>query len=256
MADLWIAGYEYRRSGGRSILRLRVEGAWEALRRNEQRAQVVHTSDTYLTILIRAFSRAGFQLTASSVSSRASSVTPKFTVSTGTSGFEAVRQALAFLADRIRLRPLAAAQITEPLTSASSDYTFGVAHPLFDVRLLTAPPPISEAQAFGAGAFGEAIDYANAGAGIGGRHQQRDLSSSTGATAAATAVAHLRQRALNATAGRIIVSPHCGLEILDVIDFTDATISPTAIKRRVAAIHWQFDRENATYRQVIELGAM
>jgi hypothetical protein len=255
MADLWIAGYEYRRSGGRSVLRLRVEGAWEALRRNEQRAQVVHTADTYLTILIRVFSRAGLQLSALGVSSRASSVTPKFTVGTGASGFEAVRQALGFLADRIRLRPLAGAQITEPLSSAASDYTFGTSHPLREARLAVAPPPVSEAQAFGAGAFGEAIDYGSAAAGIGGRVQQRDLSSSSGSAAAATATAHLRQRALDAASGSITVPPHCGLEILDIVEFTDALISPTAIKRRVAGIRWRYDRAHPKYEQEIELGA-
>lgn len=256
MQDLWIAGYERRRSGGVSVLRLHVEGAWEALRRNVQRAQVVHTSDSYLTVLIRAFSRAGLQLSSSGVSSRATSVTPKFTVATGTSGFEAVRQALAFLADRIRPRPLASAQITEPLASAASDYTFGTDHPLRDVRLLSDPPAVSEAQAFGSGAFGEAIDYASAAAGIGVRVQQRDVTSATGSAAAATAAAHLRQRALDAPAGRIIVPPHSGLELLDAVELADAFISASAIKRRVAAIRWRYDRGKAVYEQEIELGVM
>ena len=208
------------------MLRLHVEGAWEILRRNHQRAQVVHTADTYLTILLRAFSRAGLQLTRQRVSSRATSVTPKFTVLPGASGFDAVRQALAFLADRIRLRPLASAQITEPLASAASDYTFGTDHPLRAARLLAEPPSISEAQTFATGAFGEAIDYAAAAAGLGQRTQQRDISSTTGSAAAATAAAHLRQRQLDAPAGSITVPPHCGLELLDVIDFTDAAIAP------------------------------
>lgn len=256
MADLWIAGIEHRRSGGVSVLRLHIEGAWETLRRNYQRAQVVHTSDTYLTILLRAFSRAGLQLTATAASSRAGSVTPKFTVLPGASGYEAVRQALAFLADRIRLRPLASAQITEPLATAASDYTFGSAHPLRTVRLLAEMPSLSESQAFGSGAFGEAIDYAAAGVGLGRRVQQRDISSSTGAAATATAAAQLRQRQLEASSGAVTVPPHCGLEILDVVDFTDPTIAPIAIKRRVSAIHWRLVRAREVFEQHIELGAM
>ena len=72
MADLWIAAIEYRRTGGMSALRLYVEGGWETLRRNRQRTQIVHTMDSYLTILVRVFSRAGLQLTSAGVSSRAS----------------------------------------------------------------------------------------------------------------------------------------------------------------------------------------
>ena len=93
------------------------------------------------------------------------------------------------------------------------------------MSLLSEPPRVTEAQAFGAGAFGEAIDFANAALGIGTREEQRDLTSATGATAAATATAHLRQRALDAAAGEIVVPPNCGQELLDAIDFTDALIS-------------------------------
>jgi hypothetical protein len=256
MADLWIASHEYRRSGGRSVLRLHVEGGWEILRRSRQRAQIVHTSDAYLTVLLRIFSRAGLQLTTASVSTRAQTVTPKFTIAPDATGFDSVRRALAFLADGIRMRTIAGATITEPLASAASDYTFGTAHPLREVSLVTEPPSVTEAQGLGAGAFGEAIDFANAALSIGAREEQRDASSVTGATAAATAVAHLRQRALETRAGAIVVPPNCGQELLDVIDFTDPLISPTAVKRRVAELRWRYGRHAAVYEQTIILGAM
>jgi hypothetical protein len=254
MADLWIAAVEHRRNGGASAVRLYVEGAWDVLRRNRQRTQVVHTADVYLAILVRIFARAGLQLTSGGVSSRALTVAPKFTVHPQTSAFEATQQALAMLADRVRMRPLAAGAITEPLASASSDYTFGAAHPLRAVRARSEPAGVSEAQAFGSGAFGEAIDYTAAAQAIGTREQQRDVSSNTGATAAATAVAHLRGSALDADAGAIIVPPNCGQEVLDVIDFSDALISAAAVKRRVSGIRWRFDRHRAIYEQELRLG--
>lgn len=256
MADLWIAAIEHRRTGGVSTLRLYVEGGWEALRRNRQRTQIVHTTDSYLAILVRVCSRAGLQLTSGGVSSRALTVAPKFTVHPETSGFDAVRRALAMLADRVRMRPQASAAITEPLAGAGSEYTFGIAHPLRAVRARSEPGAMSEAQVFGAGAFGEAIDFAAAVQGIGTREQQRDITSTTGAAAAATATAHLRQRALDGDAGAIIVPPNCGQEILDVIDFSDVLISPVAIKRRVASIRWRFDRHRAVYEQELRLGPM
>jgi hypothetical protein len=99
MADLYIAACEYRRTGGVSTLRLHVEGGWELLRRNRQRTQVAHAgAETYLQILSRILSRAGLLLSTSGVSTRASTVTPKFTIHPRTSGYEAAQQALSFLA--------------------------------------------------------------------------------------------------------------------------------------------------------------
>lgn len=257
MADLWIAAVEHRRKGGVSTVRLYVEGGWELLRRNTQRTQIVHSGgETYAAIVARIFARAGLLLAASAVSARAASVTPQFTVAPGVSGLEAARTVLSMLADRIRMGPLASAVITEPLASPSSQYTFGVAHPLRDLRAVTASPVVTEVQVFGAAAYGEAFDLVGAGAGLGLRRQRRDLSSTSGSAAAASATAHLRQLALDADAGRIVAAPHCGLELLDVIDFADVLVQPAAIKRRVRGIAWRFDRIAGVYEQEIALGAL
>jgi hypothetical protein len=258
MADLWIAACEHRRTGGVSTLRLHVEGGWEILRRNRQRTQIVHTgAETYQQVLIRIFSRAGLHLSASAASTRAVTLAPaRFTIHPQASGFEAAQQALDFLADRIRMNTLAGAVLTEPLVAAASDYTYGAAHPLRDVRLRTERPSVAEAHAFGAGAFGEALDFATAAQGGGTREQQRDITSATGAAAAATATAHLRRRALDAAAGRIVVPPNCGQELLDVVDFSDALVAPAAVKRRVSSIRWTYDRRRAAYEQTLTLGAL
>lgn len=258
MADLWIAAVEHRREGGVATVRLHVQGGWEALRRNRQRAQVVHTADSYLAILLRIFSRAGLQLTTGGASSRAATVTPAFTVHPRTSGFEAAQQALAALADRVRMRPLASAAMSEPLAGAASEYAYGGsgagAHGLRAVRLRLPATPVSESQAFGTGAFGEAIDFAGAAVFTGGREQQRDASSTTGAAAAATAAAHLRQRALDADAGSMVVAPNCGQEVLDVVEFSDALIAAGAVTRRVTGIAWRYDRRRGVYEQTLSLG--
>lgn len=256
MADLWVAATEYRRTGGVSVLRLYVEGGWEMLRRSRQRAQVVHTSDTYFTVLLRLFSRAGLLLTSSSGSNRLSTVTPKFTVHPDTSALESVRRALAFVADRVRMRPSASGSITEPLATAASDYTYGTAHPLRSVGLRGEPPAVSEVQSFGAGVFGEALDFANAAAWLGTRALQRDATSGSAAAAGTTAAAQLRQRALDTPAGRIVVPPNCGQEVLDVVDFSDPLIAPSPVRRRVAGISWLFDREHGRFEQRIALGAL
>jgi hypothetical protein len=255
MADLFIAGMEYRRAGGVSVLRLQLEGGWELLRRNRQRTQIAHTGgETYFKILDRIFSRAGLQLQQGAVSSRSTSVTPKFMVHPATSGYDAARQVLSFLADRVKLVQFGAV-MTEPLASAATTYTYGVIHPIRRLELLQVAPPVSDAQAYGAAAFGEAIDYASVSVGLGAKEQSRDLNSASGATAAATATAQLRQRAMDADAGVLIVPPNCGQEVLDLVDFSDPLVSASAVKRRVAGIDWRYERRRGVYEQTLHLGA-
>ncbi len=258
MAELAVAGYEYRRTGGVSILRLYVEGGWAALRRNRQRTSIYHAAGatSYLTILTRMFARAGTLLSNGGASARSGSVTPAFQIHTTTAGYEAMRQALDALADRIIFRAGSFASIFEPLSSEATDYTFGGDHPIRHARLLTQPAPASEAHAFGAGAFGESIDYALAAAYLGTRHQRRDANSTTGAQAAATAAAHLRQTQLDTDGGELTVPPSCGLEPLDVVDVSDPLVNAAAIKRRVQSITWRYDVRRTVYEQEIRLGAV
>lgn len=235
------------------------------LRRSRGKQSVVHTADAYLTVLNHIFSRAGLQLTTSAPSARSTSVNPKFAINPSTNGHEAAHAALAFLADRIIMRTLCGAQLTEPLVGAATAFHFGeppafgflTAHPLRSVELLQVPPRVTQAQAFGlALVFGESIDFTNALQTIGTIDEQRDVTSTGAATAAATAVAHLRQRALDTAAGVMVAPPHCGLELYDAIDFIDALVSAATVKRRVAGLRWRYDRHRAIYEQTITLGAM
>ncbi|MBI2724600.1 MAG: hypothetical protein HYX50_06005 [Chloroflexi bacterium] len=254
MADLWVAGVEYVREGGLSLLRLHLEGGWEVLRRNHQRTQVVHTgTETAAQVLQRILARAGLLLSGT-MSARAGALTPKFTVHPATSAFTATQQLLALLADRLRMTANAGVEMLEPLGGDATAYAWGQTHPVHQARLLIAPAAANQAQVFGAGAYGEAIDFPSAALALGAPEQQRDANAATAAAAAATAVATLRRRALEASAGRIAGPPNCGQQILDVIDFTDALVSPAAVRRRVAAIDWRYDRRRAVYEQTLTLG--
>jgi hypothetical protein len=255
-ADLWIAAHEHVRRGGVSVLRLHVEGGWEALRRSRQRMQIVHTGDSYRAILVRIFARAGLLLTTSGSSSRSGSVVPQFTIHPDTTAFEAVQQALAHLGDRVVMLSAAGADLREPLTGESVDYVFGTDHPLRAATLRVEPPPVAETRVFAAGAFGEGIDFAAAAHHLAAGEQLRDFSSTTGSAAAATAQAHLRQRALDADAGEIVVQPNVGQELLDVVEFSDAAIASIAVRRRVMGIGWRYDTRAGVYEQTLRLGPL
>ncbi len=254
MLDLWIAAYEYRRDGGRSTLRLHLESGWDLLRRSHQRTQIVHTADHYRGILSAILARAGLTMATNGASARAVGITPAFTIHAQTSGYDAARQVLSFVADRLFMRDDAGSLFTEKLTGEAASYTFGGAHPLRAIELRTEPAPVAEAQAFGAGAYGQSTDYALATHGLARQEQQRDVTSVSGAAAAATATARIRARKLDEHGGTIAVPPHCGLELLDVVAFVDAFVSAATVTRRVMGIVWRYDKRRAVYEQVVRLG--
>lgn len=254
MADLWVSRVEHLREGGVSALRLHVEGGWELLRRSHGRSQVVHTADSYVTIVARILSRAGIRLDANGASARASGVTPSFTVQPGDSGYEAALRALALLADRVRMRSLATAQIFEPMAGDGPDYEFGVAHPVRRLRASVEAPGVSQVAIIGAGVLAETAAYGDAAHGLGDRVLQRDKSSATAAAASATAEAVLRRLALDADGGELVAPPNCGQELYDVIEIADGFVAPGAVRRRVASIRWRFGRRRGVYEQVLGLG--
>jgi hypothetical protein len=253
LPDLIVRGYEHRRTGGESVLRLLLEGGWETLKRNRQRTQIVHTAETYAQIVTRAMSRAGINHTLSGASSRATTVTPKFTIHPDDAGFDAVHEALAFLVDRVRMTQNQTAVMREPLAGDASSYAYGVAHGITELRVTTLPAPVVEAHAFGAAAFGEAISFTAAAQFGGTKEQMRDTNSATGATAAATATARLRRRAMDLDGGHLITPPNCGTELYDVIDVTDPLLNLSGAKRRVSAIAWRYLPLRGVYEHRLEL---
>jgi len=258
MAEAEIARLEYRRTGGVSVLRVHLGSGWSRLRRDRQRTSIYHAAATltYGQIIQRAMFRAGLTVAFNSASTRQGAIKPAFQIAPQTPGYDAVRQALSFLADRLILRAGNVAYLIEPLTSDTSDYTFGDQHGIYDSEIALESPPVSEAFAFGAATFGEAIDYAAAAQLLATRAQRRDLTSTTPAAAAATAAAHLRQLQLDQPGGRLVVPPCCGLEVLDVIDIADNYISPDPVLRRVRALRWRYDVMSGRYDQTIELGRL
>ncbi|MBF6606795.1 MAG: hypothetical protein IVW53_14600 [Chloroflexi bacterium] len=258
MADLQISRIGYRRTGGVSVIRLQLTGGWDQLARDRQRTGIFHQAgiDSYTTILTRLFARAGISLSTAGASSRLSSVKPAFTVAPQTSARTALQQALAFVADRVFMSTSATARLREPLAGDASVYTFGTDHPTYEAQLDQVVTPASQAAAVGAAAYGEAIDFTNAQAYIGTRELIRDVTSSTGAAAAATAAAHLRTTQLDQPGGQLLAPPACGLELLDVVDITDPLVQPTPVLRRIRQIRWRYDQLAGVYDQLLTLGAV
>lgn len=150
--------------------------------------------------------------------------------------------------------------LVEPLPGDTGDYSAeDDAHPVYARRVRIEPAPVSEAHAVSLTAaalflMGHATDYATAEYGAAPIERQRDLTSDTAAEANATALAHLRQRKLDQDAGSMTVGPICGLELLDMLQFTDDFVTLGTTLARAMSITWKLDRPRAVYEQQIGLG--
>jgi hypothetical protein len=252
LLDLFIAGWEYRRDGGVSRLRLRLESGWHQLRRARQRTQVLSTAYNYLDIASRIFLRAGMLLNTSGSSARASAITPAaFTIHPWSDGYAALRSVLDFIADRCFMTDDAQGRITEPLAADTTNFTIAATHPVYELVLAGEAAPVAETIALrGDGAAAWSTDYALAEYGLGTTRHMRDVSAASGTALRNTATAQLRQRKLDERNGRIIMQPHVGLEVLDMVDISDSMVSGAAVLRRVMAIRWRFQREPSALRRI------
>jgi hypothetical protein len=265
--DLWITSVERRadaRAGAgthRSIARLHLEGGLRRLRRSFQRHHVSHTgTDSYRTIMSAIMLRAGLALSVTTASARSQDVAPPFHITPDQPGAAAVRACLAHLADRIVPKANGIMALHEPLASETAVYALGdgAAHPLYQLRLVDAPAPVSETLVLalsGANAYitGQAFEHPAATFGLAPIERVRDLASDTAPEAGATATAHQRQRVLDGDGGYVVCPPVCGLELLDVVTVSHP-LAGAAVTLRVRGVTWRLDRMRGLYEQRIGLG--
>jgi hypothetical protein len=144
--------------------------------------------------------------------------------------------------------------ITEPLVADAADYDFTTTHAINELDAHGEAAPASWALAFAGASFGEAIDAATVEHLLAPFVPVRDVTSASNAAATATAVVHLRQRKLSEACGRIVCPPIVGLELYDVLQYSDPLVDAAAVLRRAMGIIWRYDRERAIYDQEIALG--
>ena len=146
--------------------------------------------------------------------------------------------------------------LTEPLASQATEYAYGVDHALLAGRYSDERPDVNRAQVFGDGVFGERFDWAGVQSVYDDLRQAHDRNLTTVALAEGRADAMLREAALDAMSGEIVVPVNCGQELYDVVEVTDAGAGLTAAKRRIAGIALRYATgERAVYQQMMKLSA-
>jgi hypothetical protein len=148
--------------------------------------------------------------------------------------------------------------MTEPLAADSVVYTYGGDHAIYRSRARDARAA-SVAEVLGEGVLGQAFDFAVQNGDKPIEDRRRDPNEASASDANAVAAARLRKAVLATDKGELVTPPNCGLEVNDVIAYTDAFVSASQVKARVRGISTRFRRAGpgpALYEQTVKLGGV
>jgi hypothetical protein len=257
-----IVGWEYRREGGRALFVLRTEGCAYWLARSRSRTTIRHTSSAATTITRKAAARAGLDLASLGASSRASGFTMDWVVHPHQTALDALSAVLELLSDiYLTQSPGFSIGLHNPASGDSVDYNLeSEGHPIYATAWATAPVA-SWSEIAAEGVLGRASDFTEMDFDKPLLDRRRDPHATAEADASAYASARLRRSVLGRDLGSVRIAPHCGLEIGDVLAYSDALVSGSTVTGRVKAITTLFRRQpsgpgRAMFEQRVELGGL
>lgn len=257
-----IVGWEYRRDGGRSLFVLFTRGIDYWLSRSRPRTTIQYNTGLSLVQIVRgAANRAGLQLLNLSSSSRANSFDLWWTIHPHQSSLHALEAALELMPDiYVNASSGFGIGVLEPSTSDAVDYTYGTDHAVYHSRTRD-QGVTSLSEILAEGVLGQAFDFALMNHDKPIEDRRRDPHATAYGDADDHACARLRKAQLRKNAGYLITPPNCGLQVGDVIAYSDALVSSTQIRARVASITTRFRRapsagRTTLYEQRVGLGGL
>jgi hypothetical protein len=253
----WIVSVERVSGGGEASVVVEARDAWSLLADWRARRQYVWPAGdlNVFSILRFLFARAGLEFSATGASSDSANLYPSFTAHPEESGLTAVLRLLAMLPDVVYVRG-EFAFLKEPLAAEAAVYQYGTDHPLLSGRYLAAAAEVNRAQVFGDAVFAERLDWAAVEGSYDRLVQVHDLNLTTVAQAEDRGDALLREAALAAADGEIVVPVNSGQELYDIIEVTDALAGLDAEKRRVLGLELRYSTAAGTYEQRLGLGGV
>jgi hypothetical protein len=254
-----IVGWQYRRqptpTGLRSVFVLHTRGADYWLGLSRTRTTIVETRK--LTQIARAAAaRAGLDFLLSGASSRATNFNIDWVVHPQQSQIGVLRALGEIVPDIFLTYGSGTLLVTEPTAADSSDYTYGTDHLIYRSRFAS-EPTASLFEVLASGALGQAFDFAAMNYDRPLQDRRRSPHETSGSDANAHAAARLRKAVLASDLGELVTPPNCGLEVGDVVSFSDSAVSGSALKARVAGIRTTYKRAaRAGFEQRIRLGGV
>jgi hypothetical protein len=254
----WIDGWDYVSGGGRATFVLHASDAWGLLENWRARRQFAWSAgqSTVYGLLRFILGRAGLGFGALSASSTVISLSPAFTIQPAESGKAAVRRLLAMVPD-VLLVSGEDGYLVNPTPDQSTDYEYGVEHPILEGRYGFRSASFNRVQVFGQGLMMEDFDWPSAGDIYDRLHQIHDRNLGSVAAAQERADALLRHEEMRCTDDELLVPVNCGQELYDVVEVTDSGAGLSAARRRVLAMSLRYVRGRlAVYEMRLRLGAV
>lgn len=257
-ARYWIDGWEYVSGGGRATFVLHASDAWGLLENWRARRQFAWGAghSTVYGLLRFVLGRAGLGFGALSASSAVTSLSPAFTIQPAESGKAAVRRLLAMVPD-VLLVSGQHGYLVNPTPDQSTDYEYGVVHPVLEGRHGFRSAAFNRVQVFGQGLMVEEFDWPSVNDVYDRLSQAHDLNLASVAAAQDRADALLRHEEMRAADDELLAPVNCGQELYDVVEVTDVGVGLSAARRRVLAMGLRYVRDRpAAYEMRLRLGAV
>lgn len=249
----WITGWEYITQGPKSAFVLKAADGWTLLEHWKARRQYQWASgdENIAGLITFVFARAGLEFSSFGYSTTLVNHYPAFTINPGESGKTAVQRLYAMVPDVVYFRGNYAYNIN-PLAADASVYTYGTTHAIYEGRYITRSKETNRAQVFGSGVFTEDWDWGEIDLISDLLTQAKDINLTTTTKAHERGAAELRDAAIHALDGVLLVPLNCGQELYDVVDITDAVAGLTAAKKRVLSLSHTYNPTKGQY--VLKLG--
>lgn len=251
----WIVSVRRARHAGRTIVEIEAEGAISRLRSWRAPRALVWTagSATQLQVAAEIARRAGFLLVGGSASAAASTLSTPFLLPAGEPAHAAIDRALGRTADLMVARGTLVT-LFEPTVMDMPTAAYGTVHAIRAAEAYEVMPRAAWVRVNGAGAVGEAADFAAVRAG-GGVQVVSDRALTSTALTLVRARSEARRAALEVRRARIIVAPHAGQEAGDVVEVTDAALGWDARRMRVQEVRLDYARgSRGRYEMALDLG--
>ncbi len=254
---------EHVSAGGVALLRLHGRDAQAAVGEWQARYQFRWNKSAGQTcvrdIIAAVLARAGLTLEVLSASDAATDLCPAFTINPGADGRAVLRRLLLDVPDVLFFEG-STAYLLHPQPGDAAVYSYGTGHPVFEGSYSAGALPRNRVRVEGLGAGGRIIADSFAWDEV-GRFPYRgtsviDTAMTTAGDVEDLGEARLRQGALEASAGSIVVPVNCGQQLHDVVSITDVNAGLAGVSRRVVGLTITWDTRRALYRQRLELGAV
>lgn len=258
-----LEGLEHNSSGGKASLVLHARDGWGALgdwrARNQFRWNKTSDEMSVKEIMAFVLARMGLKLEVKSQSSVITGFYPDFTVSTDNDGRAVIQRLLSFVPDVVLIEGNKA-YIVNPLSSDSSDYSYGDEHQVWEGRYYRETTGMNRVQVEGYDAEGlilvDNFDWDSIGRLYDRLKQVADRNIGTVDEAGQRGQAYLRKAEIEAAGGSILVPVNCGQQLYDVIDVTDVPAGLDAEKKRVLGLVLVYSPQRGEYSQRLRLGAV